>query len=460
MGQIIKTLVIEREDVEKGKEQSYNFMFEQRGNEILVLNIDTGVWKIDSSYSELMKTVNSENQSIQIDSNDIVYNQLVNDKLINHVPDEARYGEFSLLILETSEKCNLRCRYCFENATNKGANMSCETAVKAFEKFIALENCRALICVEFNGGEALLNYEMICKAVPQILRIAEDAGKKVKFTIQTNGTLLTAEMIAFFKEYNFSIGLSLDGVGEFNDNRIYSDGRSSFNEVIQNIQLLKGSGIHYSTVSVIHRENQYKSVKDLLDYTGCDQFRANLINTIGRGKDVSADTVDMKEIAIEYVAFCKQMLQDRQYYEANAMYYFLSLLLSHPFMCYKEPCGAGMNQLFVVPNGDIYLCQECCFIDKGCIGNVNLENLDIEKSIRTDRWFQTIQSRRTALIEECKICPWKKFCCSCPCGVYSETGNVSNKSVFCEFYKYIYSEFVWMIHNDTEAVMNFLQISF
>ena len=42
MGQIIKTLVIEREDVEKGKEQSYNFMFEQRGNEILVLNIDTG----------------------------------------------------------------------------------------------------------------------------------------------------------------------------------------------------------------------------------------------------------------------------------------------------------------------------------------------------------------------------------------------------------------------------------
>nr|WP_300657073.1 hypothetical protein [uncultured Acetatifactor sp.] len=63
MGQIIKTLVIEREDVEKGKEQSYNFMFEQRGNEILVLNIDTGVWKIDSSYSELMKTAESRKSS-------------------------------------------------------------------------------------------------------------------------------------------------------------------------------------------------------------------------------------------------------------------------------------------------------------------------------------------------------------------------------------------------------------
>lgn len=212
MGQIIKTLFIEREDAEKGKEQSYNFMFEQRGNEILVLNIDTGVWKIDSGYGELMKTVNSGNQSIRINCNDTIYNQLADDKLINHVPDDTRYGEFSLLILETSEKCNLRCRYCFEDATNNGTNMSCETAIKAFEKFIALKCCRASVCVEFNGGEALLNYEMICKAVPQILRIAEEVGKKVKFTVQTNGTLLTAEMIAFFKEYHFSMDSGVDDI--------------------------------------------------------------------------------------------------------------------------------------------------------------------------------------------------------------------------------------------------------
>ncbi len=460
MGRIIKTLIIEQREGSNGKEQSYNFMFEQRGEEALVLNIDTGVWKIDSGYRELAKMAETENTGIRIGSNGPIYDQLMEDKLISQVSDEAKYEEFNLLILETSEKCNLRCRYCFESATNCGENMSSETAVKAFEKFIALEKCSTSVCVEFNGGEVLLNYNMISKAVPQILHIAEKAGKKVGFTVQTNGTLLTAEMIAFFKAYKFSVGLSLDGVGEFNDNRIYADGRSTFDEVVNNIQLLKESGIRYSTISVIHRKGQFKSVKDLLAFTGCNQFRANLISAIGRGKEVLADTISMEEIAKEYVAFCKQMLQDRQYYEANAMYYFLSLLLFHPFMCYKEPCGAGMNQLFVVPNGNIYLCQESCFIDKGCIGNVNMQNIDIEKNIQEDAWFQTMRNRQTTLVEECRNCPWKKFCCSCPCRVYSETGGVSEKSMLCEFYKHVYSEFIWMIHNDTEAVMNFLQSSF
>lgn len=306
----------------------------------------------------------------------------------------------------------------------------------------------------------MLNFDMISEAVPQILCLAEEAGKKVNFSIQTNGTLLTAEMVAFFEKYRFSVGVSLDGVGEFNSSRIYPDGRSIFDGVLRGIRLLKERDVHYSTISVIHRKNQYENIKELLAYTGCDQFRANLISTIGRGKEALADNVDMKEIAKEYVEFCRQMLRDQKYYEANAMYYFLSLLLCRPFMCYKEPCGAGMNQLFVTPNGNIYLCQESCFIEKGCIGNVNAESIDIEKNIKMDEWFQTIQSRRTFLIEGCEHCPWKHFCCSCPCRTYSETGTVSKKSMLCIFYKYVFSEFIWMIHNDTEAVMNFLQVSF
>lgn len=460
MEQITRTLVIEQEHGESGSEQSYHFMLEQRDQETLVLNIDSGVWKIDASYNELIKLAETEGLIVRICTDSKMYQQLTEDKLLDYNADKTEYREFSLLILETSEKCNMKCKYCFESAGSSGENMSCETAIRAFKKFIALDNCKTNICVEFNGGEALLNFDMISTAVPQILRLAEEDGKKVKFTIQTNGTLLTAEMVAFFEKYHFSVGVSLDGVGEFNSSRVFADGRNTFDKVLRGINLLKESDIHYSTISVIHRKKQYENIKELLAYTGCDQFRANLINTIGRGEEVVTDKTDMKELAEEYVEFCRQMLQDQKYYEANAIYYFLSLLLCYPFMCYKEPCGAGMNQLFVVPNGNIYLCQESCFIDKGCIGNVNSEGIDIEKNIKKNEWFQAIQSRRTFLLEDCKDCSWKHFCCSCPCRTYSETGTVSNKSMLCEFNKCVFSEFIWMIHSDTEAVMNFLQFSF
>ncbi|MCI9337054.1 MAG: hypothetical protein HFH93_05850 [Lachnospiraceae bacterium] len=50
MGRIIKTLIIEQREGSNGKEQSYNFMFEQRGEEALVLNIDTGVCGYTGAY--------------------------------------------------------------------------------------------------------------------------------------------------------------------------------------------------------------------------------------------------------------------------------------------------------------------------------------------------------------------------------------------------------------------------
>ena len=95
MGRIIKTLIIEQREGSNGKEQSYNFMFEQRGEEALVLNIDTGVWKIDSGYRELAKMAETENTGIRIGSNGPIYDQLMEDKLISQVSDEAKYEELT-----------------------------------------------------------------------------------------------------------------------------------------------------------------------------------------------------------------------------------------------------------------------------------------------------------------------------------------------------------------------------
>lgn len=95
-----RTLIIEQGDGAREKEQSYNFMFEQRGNDVLALNTDTGVWKIDSSYSELLKIADTESQSIRIRCNDQIHDQLAEDKLIDHVSEETKYEEFSLLILK------------------------------------------------------------------------------------------------------------------------------------------------------------------------------------------------------------------------------------------------------------------------------------------------------------------------------------------------------------------------
>ena len=48
---------------------------------------------------------------------------------------------------------------------------------------------------------------------------AADEGKVADFSITTNGTLLTDEVIDFFQKYRFGITVSIDGPKDIQDKR-------------------------------------------------------------------------------------------------------------------------------------------------------------------------------------------------------------------------------------------------
>ena len=104
----------------------------------------------------------------------------------------------------------------------------------------------------FHGGEPCLSepakMRRWCEAITQSLGIGAD----IRFSIQTNGTLLSEDWAQLFKDFNFAVGISLDGPREINDvNRIYTDGRGSFNTVTKGLDLLHSSEVKFSLLSVI-----------------------------------------------------------------------------------------------------------------------------------------------------------------------------------------------------------------
>ncbi|MFZ3070522.1 MAG: radical SAM protein [Anaerolineaceae bacterium] len=91
--------------------------------------------------------------------------------------------------------------------------------------------------VGFYGGEPLLEFPLIQKVVGYSKYLFW--GKQLTFSITTNGTLLNPEIILFFQEHNFSLGISLDGPKEINDrNRVFANGKGTFDSVLHNINLL------------------------------------------------------------------------------------------------------------------------------------------------------------------------------------------------------------------------------
>lgn len=150
------------------------------------------------------------------------------EKLEKIIPQNIRQ-----VVLEVTNRCNLRCDYCIYQSENIGfrdfgnKDMDCTIAFKAID--LALNNSyRDDLYIGFYGGEPLLNFDLIKKSVAYALEKA--TSKKISFSMTTNGVLMSKEKAEYFASIpNFSITFSLDGGKEIHDlHRKLPDGIGSF----------------------------------------------------------------------------------------------------------------------------------------------------------------------------------------------------------------------------------------
>lgn len=80
--------------------------------------------------------------------------------------------------------------------------------------------------IGFYGGEPLLNFELIERAVEYAKKLF---GEDMSFAITTNATLVNDKIAEYFAKNNFNIIISLDGPQEMHDaNRLMVNGTGSF----------------------------------------------------------------------------------------------------------------------------------------------------------------------------------------------------------------------------------------
>jgi His-Xaa-Ser system radical SAM maturase HxsB len=103
--------------------------------------------------------------------------------------------------------------------------MSEETAMRALD--VALSSPPKAIKIEFQGGESLLNFDLIRTIVEEGERRSKPLGKTIEFVIATNLALLTDDVLAFCRDHSVLISTSLDGPADLhNRNRPRPGGNS------------------------------------------------------------------------------------------------------------------------------------------------------------------------------------------------------------------------------------------
>ncbi len=177
------------------------------------------------------------------------------------------------LTLQVTQDCNFRCKYCIyseehndRQRSHSKKHMSWETAKKAVDFLWEHSADSSSINIGFYGGEPLLEIDLIRKVIEYSKELF--AGKELDYSITTNGTLLTEDMIPYFKEHKVQLMISLDGPKEINDqNRVFQGGGGTFDTVMKKIRMVRRVDPDYAhklqISMVMDPENDFDCINEI-----------------------------------------------------------------------------------------------------------------------------------------------------------------------------------------------------
>jgi uncharacterized protein len=155
---------------------------------------------------------------------------------------------FQQFVLKVHSRCDLACDHCYiyhghdEGWRDRPMAMTEETARRVGRRIADHARSHRLdeVYVVLHGGEPLLAGVSRLAGIISLLR-AEVAGVcELDLRIHTNGVQLNEDFCDLFVAEGVKVGISLDGGRPANDlHRRYLDGRSSYNQVIRAINLLR-----------------------------------------------------------------------------------------------------------------------------------------------------------------------------------------------------------------------------
>ena len=315
------------------------------------------------------------------------------------------------LCLHVSHDCNLRCRYCFaatgDFGTGRRMTMDAETARKAVDFVIERSGGRRNIEIDFFGGEPLMAMDTVKATVEYARSLEKEHNKNFRFTITTNGVLLSDGNIEYINREMSNVVLSLDGRPEVNDKmRETVSGGGSYDVILPKFQklvsgrgdkdyYLRGTFTRYNkdfAADVVHIADQgfrHVSVEPVVGGPECDYaFREE----------------DLPEILSEYEHLAAELVKRD---DVNFFHFNVDLSQGPCVIKRLRGCGAGCEYVAVTPEGDIYPCHQ--FVGNGeyKLGSLHDGTFDLELS----RKFAGLNIYTRP---DCQGC-WARFYCSGGC---------------------------------------------
>lgn len=348
------------------------------------------------------------------------------------------------LELMMSQECNMRCDYCYGDAHFGGNGlMSWPMAKRALDWLLDIMQKTvyprgAEIFISFFGGEPLLNFDVVKKSIEYVWD--ERKQRNILFSMTTNLSLLTDEMLSFMCQYPMGLCISFDGRMQHKYRR-FVNGEDSYNSVVANIKKVLAVMPDATGRATLYGDGNMDDMAYDLREIG---FHRGYVNAAS-GSLIKGTVLQTKADAYQalidtYPALTKRYLtaiktRDEQTFRLIS---FDSEFMQSVGKGWMPPtnmmsCGCGRTLYSVDVQGDIYPCHRFVGVPEMKLGNIE----DSYEVLKTEAFSEHI----TFVNPACKTC-FLRYTCggSCLHENYCDASVAQGKpslhvpfSTFCEY---------------------------
>jgi len=320
--------------------------------------------------------------------------------------------------LNVAQSCNLNCVYCYgmDGEYNQKGFIDKEVAFRAVDWLIQQSMNEKVILITFFGGEPLLNFPLIKQVVTYAKEQTQGCGKKVFFSITTNGTLLTKEIDAYLNEQGFSVVISFDGTLQMqNLNRPFKNKNGSHENTQSRVQefVATRDGKVTARATITSYNANLKMVRDSLREIGfkrslCAEASPNIFNNKINGSCCSYSLREdqKKELLNDIMNQAEETfiaIKQRERPFSGIIFGILHRLNTK--LKRKYYCGVGRGLVGVSIDGTVYPCHRFVGSSGFEMGTVNDFNSDSRSAYINNYGVST---------KHCSTC-WTRYFCGGGC---------------------------------------------
>lgn len=332
------------------------------------------------------------------------------------------------IMLNPSGDCLAHCLYCF--GPNMGPVMNESTLAAALDWIETIRRPAQPLALTLHGGEPLLAglgwYEHA------LMQIRKRLGPQLRLSLQSNLWLLDDAFCEVFREYNVSLGTSLDGPSDINDAQ---RGAGYFSQTMRGIETARRHGIDVGVICTFTGASALRW-QDVFNFFLAERLSFSIhgvISTLGHEISkvfaLTADAfanllIDMFDCYLEHVARIRIPTFDQM----------MRGMTSNCSICIFSPCLG--RYLSISSNGGIYPCNRFTPHFTWQLGMVQ-QRPTIKELSQTPPW-QSLLKRQSEVKHDCGDCSYFANC-NGGCVYHSLAAGTDRRDAFCNAYRRIFA---------------------